>query len=332
MRKSRRPIVIASRRSALAQAQAQAVGAALSRLHPGVEVRYLWITSQGDQATQTSLAEMGGKGLFVKAVEQPLLSGEADLAVHSLKDVPVTMTPGLMLAAVPMRGDVRDCLIARPGIDSIDKLPSGAAVGTSSPRRAAQLKRLRPDLSFHLLRGNVQTRLAKVLQSGELDATLLAVAGLTRLGLGRHAQLPIDPSVILPAAGQGALALQCRMDDHVTLSRCLPLNHTVTGEAVHAERQIIGGLAGDCHSPIAVYAQPLGEASLEFLVRVRVLAGDGSQCLDLEERCTAKTLRRVVKGMVKTLRQRGSDQVLAMGAASSLIAPGRTAVAAAQRI
>ncbi|MBI1336006.1 MAG: hydroxymethylbilane synthase [Phycisphaera sp.] len=310
VRKSRRPIIIASRRSTLAKAQAQAVGSTLARLHPTIEVRYLWIESEGDKLTQASLADAGGKGLFVKAVEEALLNNKADLAVHSLKDIPVTMTPGLVLAATPKRGDVRDCLITRGGLESIDKLPHGATVGTSSPRRAAQLKRIRPDLVIHPLRGNVETRLNKVIRDGLFDATLLAMAGLERSGMGEHARFPVDPSVMVPAAGQGCLALQCRMDDHVTLSRCLPLNDTVTGEAVHAERQVIAGLSGDCHSPIAVYAQPVGDAALEFDVHALVLGPEGVKTVEARERCPAKSVRRVVKRMVKALKDQGAMALL----------------------
>ena len=317
MRKSRRPIVIASRQSRLARAQAEAVGSALSRLHPTIEVHYKWILTEGDQQVDRDLSSEGGKGLFVKAVEQALLREDADLAVHSLKDLPVRATTGLVLAAVPARGDARDCLVARNDLTSIDQLPHGAIVGTSSPRRAAQLKRLRPDLSIQPLRGNVETRLRKVLQERAYDATLLSVAGLQRCGLSEHAGNVIDPSLVLPAAGQGALALQCRMDDHVTLTRCLPLNDTVTGEAVHAERQIVAGLEGDCHSPIAVYAEPLGSAALEYVIRVRVLAPDDGACVELVERSAAKRVRRLVKDMIASLKTGGAPALLARASAAA---------------
>lgn len=324
MRKSRRPIVIASRRSRLARAQAQAVGTALGRLHPTIEVRYHWIESEGDRVTDTDLSGIGGKGLFVKAVEEALLRGEADLAVHSLKDVPVTSTPGLVIAAIPVRGDARDCLVARHGVTTVGALHQGAVIGTSGPRRAAQLKRLRPDLIIQPLRGNVETRVQKVLGGEDYDATLMAVAGLQRSGLGEHASCPVDPSIILPAAGQGALALQCRMDDHVTLSRCLPLNDTVTGEAVHAERQIVAGLGGDCHSPIAAYVAPVGEAALEFSIRVRVLGADGEPCLSVEQTSSARGIRRVVKQIVRQLIADGAKNVLRQASAAAAALRGQS--------
>ncbi len=205
VRRSRKPIVIASRRSRLARVQAEMVGRALARLHPRVAVEYRWIESEGDRTTG-SLVAHGGKGLFTRALEQALLNREADLAVHSLKDLPAQDTPGLKIAAIPKRADVRDCLVARDGVTTIEQLPEQAVVGTSSPRRAAQLRRLRPDARVVPIRGNVETRLAKVLDSADdmpYDATLLAVAGLVRLGVTDQPYHPLAVEQILPAASQG---------------------------------------------------------------------------------------------------------------------------------
>lgn len=310
MRRSKKPIVIASRQSRLARIQAEKVGAALSKLHPGVDVRHKWIESDGDQLPDMPLANRGGKGLFTKRIERVLLSGEADLAVHSLKDMPVEDTPGLTLAAIGKRTDARDVLISREGYGSLLDLPQGATVGTSAPRRAAQLLSLRPDLNVVPLRGNVDTRLEKTLApESDLDATLLAAAGLKRLGLKEHLKNPIPADLLLPAASQGALAIQCRSDDHVTVTRCLPLNHASTATAVHAERAIVEAMQGDCHSPVATFAEPC-ESPVPvtrnadahwFRLRVKVLSPDGTQKLERDDRVMTRELRRLVQRFTEEL-------------------------------
>jgi len=317
--------VIAARRSPLAKAQAELVGRRLNQLHPRIELRYRWVESTGDKSLSQSLADQGGKGLFTRDVEQLLLAHEADLAVHSLKDLPATDTTGLVLAAVPRRADARDCLITPDGLASIHNLPHGAVVGTASPRRAAQLLQLRPDLKIDLLRGNVQTRLDRVLNpEGEkrYDATLLAFAGLSRLGMTEYTAHPIPFEDMMPSACQGALAIQCRANDHVTLTRCLPLNNPEASTAVHAERQVVAGLGGDCHSPIAVLAeqskQPPTPAKRNadahwFRLRVKVLAGDGTACLEIDEQVKTKDLRRLVKQAIKDLKNRGAQKLLKSG-------------------
>lgn len=305
------------------------VGKALARLHPRLEIDYRWIESQGDRHRDVMLAEHGGKGLFTSAIEDALLSGDADVAVHSLKDMPAVDTPGLTIAAVPPRADVRDCLISREGYSDITQLPREAIVGTASPRRAAQLLRIRPDLDIQLLRGNVDTRLRRVLDPAEppmlpeaarYDATVLAVAGLTRLGAQQHTRHIIGKMQMLPAAGQGALAIQCRADDHVTLTRCLPLNDPAAATAVHAERSVIAALAADCHSPVAVLGEPakVDAAAAKrnsdahwFRLRIRVLSSDGTTCLDADEQVKTSELRRLVKRLVKDLTARGARDVLA---------------------
>lgn len=316
MRRSRKPIVIASRRSRLATAQAERVGKALAKLHPKLDIEYRWIESEGDRHAD-SLARIGGKGLFTRGIEKALLAEEADLAVHSLKDLPARDTPGLTLAAIPKRADVRDCLIAREPVASIDRLPEGAIVGTSSPRRAAQLLARRPDLRIEPIRGNVETRLSKVLEgtdAAEYHATLLAVAGLTRLGLDQHTNVAIDPDVILPASCQAALAIQCRSDDHVTLTRCLPLNNPAAATTTHAERQIVAGLGATCHSALAVLVEPIALAGTKgpaYRVRARVLSHDGRQQIEADNVTPAKELRRLVKHTVRELNRRGARNLLA---------------------
>lgn len=318
MRRSSRPIVIASRRSLLARVQAQAVGRALQRLHPHVDLEFRWIESEGDQQTERSLASSGGKGLFARAVERALLDGEADVAVHSLKDLPTQLTPGLAIAAIPRRGDARDCLIAADAA-TIEDLPHAAVVGTASPRRSAQLLRLRPDLQVVLLRGNIETRLRKVLEERLMAATLLSAAGLQRASLGQYADKPIDPEQMLPAAGQGALAIQCRMDDHVATARCLPLNDPAASAAVHFERRVVDGLAGSCHSPIAAYAQPTDPGAATFALRALVLSPDGVTCLEAPARHTAAgQLASAAAEMVQALLDQGAAAVLHAAAAGAV--------------
>ncbi len=312
MRRTRRPIVIASRRSPLAQAQAQTIGQMLALVNAGLEVQYRWIESEGDRLVDASLADAGGKGLFARAVEQAVLNGRADVAVHSLKDLPTDeVTKGLVIAAVPAREDARDCLISRHQ-GGIDGLPQGGVVGTASPRRAAQLKRVRPDLQIQLIRGNIETRLRKVLEDGLYDATLLAVAGLRRAGLGQHATRAIDPSVVLPAAGQGALAVQCRAADHTTLTRCLPLNDAWTAAAVHGERRIVASLQGDCHSAIAALVEPIGSnGDGGVRVRGKVLSQDGVTCIENDTQVLFKQIDKATNGAASDLITRGAQAVLA---------------------
>ncbi len=316
--------MIASRRSPLARAQAEAVGRALSRLNPGLEVKFHWVVSRGDKVAGP-LAAAGGKGLFTRGVDEAVLSGAADLAVHSLKDLPADpaeAVPGISLAAVPKRGAVQDCLITAGGHGLVHDLPEGAVVGTSSGRRGAQVKRLRPDVRVRVFRGNVETRLAKVLAPDrrEVDATLLAAAGLRRLGLHEHAAalLPLDE--MLPAACQAALGITCRTADGATLARCLPLNDPAASTAVHAERELVARLGASCHSSLAVLAEPLepGETratrnadSHWFRLRVRVLSVDGSACLGADERCRTGELRHVVRRTADRLLDEGAARLLA---------------------
>lgn len=322
MRRSRKPIKIASRRSELAKVQARAVGRALGKLNPGVAIDYLWIDSQGDQ-TPGPLTDVGGKGLFTRAVDEAVLRGKADVAVHCMKDLPVVLPPGISLAAVPKRGDVRDCLITRTQASDLASLPHGATVGTSSPRRAAQLLIARNDLQIESIRGNVPTRLEKVIgdaaeaMNGPM-ATVLAAAGLVRLGrreLTRHA-LPVE--VMLPAAGQGALALHCRADDHVSLTRCMPLNYAASATAVNTERLVLEGLEATCESPIAVYAEaadpptaPNRNADAHwYRLRVQLMSRDGSKRLEVDNTIKAQELRRAVKQHVQSLRDQGAMDLI----------------------
>lgn len=341
MRRSKKPITLVARSSRLARVQAEMVGRGLQRVHPELEVRYHWVVSEGDQHTDVPLADRGGKGLFTGVVERALLQGHADLAVHSMKDVPAdAMTPGLALAAVPMRGDARDCLIGREGPTTLDALPQGAVVGTSSPRRAAQLHRVRPDLRPHLLRGNVDTRLQRLRQEGgPYDAALFAAAGLRRLGMAELLPGAMAVEDVMPAASQGALCLQCRADDHVTITRCLPLNDPETSTAIHAERELVHALGADCHSPLAVFANPVDPAQTVakrnadahwFRLRAEVYAHDGSTTLAFDRQIKTKSLRRLVKEAAADLKSQGAGELLqsARSRGAALTLPGQDLSAA----
>lgn len=246
----------------LARAQSGLVAQSLERLHPGSKVELILFRTSGDQIAERPLHEFGGKGLFTKELEQALLDGSIDFAVHSFKDVPVTMAlvdqADLVTAAVPAREDPRDVVVSAEGRALLD-LAEAARVGTGSLRRRSQLLKLRPDIRVELIRGNIDTRLRKC-RSGEYDAVILALAGLKRSGLFDSAMMSvIDPDQMLPAPGQGALSLQCRRDDRRTRDYLAALNDPVSAACVSAERELVRLLEGDCHSPIAALAEPIGD-------------------------------------------------------------------------
>jgi hydroxymethylbilane synthase len=245
-------LVFATRPSALARWQNQWVMGALKNLYPDLECEEKVITTQGDKILDKPLPEIGGKGLFTQELETELLSGAVHCAVHSLKDLPVENPAGLTIGCIPGRAEVRDALISRDGY-TLATLPEGATVGTSSLRRAAQLLSRRPDLRTEALRGNVDTRVRKALD-GQYDAIILAGAGLTRLGMERHVTEWLPLAAMLPAPGQGALAVQCRADDHETLSLLAALEDPSARKAVTAERAFLSGLGGGCSVPVAAYA------------------------------------------------------------------------------
>lgn len=250
---SQGPIRIATRKSPLALWQAEYVKARLLALHPGLEVELLKMTTKGDKILDAPLAKVGGKGLFVKELENGMLEGSADIAVHSMKDVPVEFPVGLHLAVICEREDPRDAFVSNT-IEGFEALPQGARVGTSSLRRQAQIKALRPDLEIISLRGNVNTRLQK-LDDGEYDAIILAAAGLKRLGFDDRIRECLDPSVSLPAIGQGAVGIECRSDDDYINQLIAPLNDETTAIRVKAERAMNNRLEGGCQVPIGGYAE-----------------------------------------------------------------------------
>jgi hydroxymethylbilane synthase len=243
-------IRIGSRGSALALWQAEHVRGRLAALGHDAAIRV--ITTTGDRVQDPRLELVGGKGAFLKEIEEAMLAGEIDLAVHSLKDVPTALPAGLRLCAVLERGDPRDALLSQAGL-GLKKLPRGARIGTTSLRRRAQVASLRPDLVLQDLRGNVDTRIRK-LREGSCDAIVLAVAGLERLGRRGEATEVLEPDLFLPAPGQGAIALECRQDDAATAARVAPLDHPPTARAVAAERALLGGLQGGCNVPLGAYA------------------------------------------------------------------------------
>jgi hydroxymethylbilane synthase len=252
-----RPIVIATRESRLALWQAEHVRALLMR-DPAVAVTLLPMTTRGDQILDRSLSKVGGKGLFVKELENALADRRADIAVHSLKDVPMDLPPGFALAAVLEREDARDAWVSGR-YAALAELPSGAVVGTSSLRRVVQLAALRPDLRLEPLRGNLDTRLRK-LDDGHYDAIVLAAAGLMRLGLANRIRARFAPTEMLPCAGQGALAVETRADDAVLIARLATLTDRATQLAVAAERAVSRALGGSCSMPLAAYAAWQGDA------------------------------------------------------------------------
>jgi hydroxymethylbilane synthase len=249
-----RKIKLGTRGSPLALAQADEASRMLRQAHglEEEEIGIVVIRTTGDRIIDRALAEAGGKGLFTKELDEALLDGRIDIAVHSAKDLPTLLPPALSLRGYLAREDARDALIA-PCFGSLERLPQGANIGTASVRREAQLRRLRPDITVRLLRGNVDTRLRKI-DEGECDATLLALAGLKRLGLANKATQILDPVSFVPAVGQGAIALMTRADDEEIAARLRPVLDAPTGIALAAERAFLGKLDGSCRTPIAGHA------------------------------------------------------------------------------
>jgi len=270
-------ITIATRESPLALWQAHFVEAELKRHHPGIEVKLLGMTSRGDQLLDKPLYKVGGKGLFVKELETALLDERADIAVHSMKDVPMALPPGLTLGVICEREDPRDALV---GVTSFDDLPEGARLGTSSLRRSCQVMQRRPDLQIGFLRGNVNTRLAK-LDAGEFDAIILACAGLKRLGFDDRIGAAIDEDFLLPAGGQGAVGIEYRETDSRVAELLAPLAHEETSRRVIAERTVVRRLDGGCDVPIASFAVAEGDS---LWLRARVGSPDGKTVIVSEAR------------------------------------------------
>ncbi|KGT46546.1 MULTISPECIES: hydroxymethylbilane synthase [Acinetobacter] len=296
---------IATRQSPLALWQAEHIRARLQQLHADLQVELVTFVTQGDKILDTPLAKIGGKGLFVKELEAALLDGRADLAVHSMKDVPMVLPEGLSLAVICEREDPFDAFVSNT-YTSFDELPQGAKVGTSSLRRKCQILKARPDLEIIDLRGNVGTRLSK-LDAGNYDAIILASAGLKRLGLAERIRHTIVPEVSLPAVGQGALGLECRSNDQVVLDLILPLLHAETDACVRAERAFNAYLEGGCQVPIAGYATlNAGTISIEG----RVGSTDGITLLKAQLQADASEAEQLGVSLAQNLLAQGAGELL----------------------
>ncbi|UTY60293.1 hydroxymethylbilane synthase [Massilia sp. erpn] len=302
-------LVIASRESRLAMWQAEHVRARLSLLYPQCSVEILGMTTRGDQILDRTLSKVGGKGLFVKELEVAMADGRADLAVHSLKDVPMELPEGFALAAVLEREDPRDAFVSSD-YASLDALPAGAIVGTSSLRRQSLIAARYPHLVIKPLRGNLDTRLAK-LDRGDYAAIILAAAGLKRLGLEQRIRAVLDPATSLPAAGQGAMAIEIaeRKDGLDLLSLLAPLNHLPTAQAVAAERKVSKVFGGSCQVPLAAYATVTGA---DMHLRAMVATPDGKRMAAAEVRGAAADAEALGVAVSELLRQQDAVDILSV--------------------
>lgn len=298
-------LVIASRESRLAMWQAEHVKSSLQKLYPDCEISILGMTTRGDQILDKTLSKIGGKGLFVKELELALEGGQAHLAVHSLKDVPMELPQGFALAAIMMREDPLDAFISND-YASLDELPVGAVVGTSSLRREAQIRARYPHLKIEPLRGNLDTRLGK-LDRGEYSAIILAAAGLKRLGMSQRIKSVMPVTMSLPAAGQGALGIEIRSDREDVMSWLAPLNHQESALRVLAEREVSRRLGGSCEIPLAAYAQ---WDQKQLHLRALVANADGSQMIRAEGQSEIKNAQEAVVFGGKI-----ADDLLSQGAA-----------------
>ncbi|WP_323957507.1 hydroxymethylbilane synthase [Aeromonas caviae] len=301
-----RTLRIATRKSPLALWQANFVKDRLEALHPDLQVELVPMSTQGDKILDTPLAKVGGKGLFVKELETAMLEGRADIAVHSMKDVPVEFPDGLGLHTICEREDPRDAFVSNH-FNQIDELPQGAVVGTSSLRRQCQLRAARPDLVIRDLRGNVNTRLAK-LDAGEYDAIILAAAGLKRLEMAHRIAAFIEPEQSLPANGQGAVGIECRLDDHELHALLAPLEHPETRIRVLTERAMNRALQGGCQVPIGAYALVQGE---EVWLRGLVGSPDGARVIRDEIRGPLAEGEALGHALAQRLLAAGADVILA---------------------
>lgn len=298
-------IRIATRKSALALWQAEYVKSQLLHHHPQLQVDLVPMSTQGDKILDTPLAKIGGKGLFVKELEQAMLDGRADIAVHSMKDVPVDFPPGLTLHTICKRENPFDALVSNQ-FTSLSALPQGAVIGTSSLRRQSQLKALRPDLQLRDLRGNVNTRLAR-LDNGEYAAIILAAAGLIRLGFEHRIASLLTPELSLPANGQGAVGIECRSDDHSIQQLLEPLEHKPTRTCVQAERAMNRRLQGGCQVPIGAFATLEND---KLWLRGLVGSVDGGRIIQDEVRGSAAEAEQLGIRLAEQLLAQGAGEIL----------------------
>jgi hydroxymethylbilane synthase len=296
---------IGTRGSQLALWQANWVKEQLIRKHPDLDVQIHTIKTTGDKILDVPLAKVGGKGLFVKEIEEALLNNSVDLAVHSMKDVPTELPDGLGIVATSKREDPRDAVLGRESTPILN-LPEGARIGTSSLRRQAQLLAARPDFNIEPLRGNINTRLRK-LREGKYDAIILAMAGVKRLGWENEVTEVVETKIMLPAIGQGALGIEARLDDETTLGRISFLNHEVTGSCVAAERAFLHRLEGGCQVPIAAYAVREGD---EILLTGLVGSVDGTRIIREMDRARAGEAARLGSSLATRILEAGGRQIL----------------------
>jgi len=302
----RETLRIATRRSNLALWQAEHIKAELEHHHPGLTVELVGIKTRGDKILDVPLANIGGKALFVKELEEAMLDGRADLAVHSMKDVPMAFPEGLGLVAICERGAPTDAFVSNH-YNSVDDLPEGAVVGTSSLRRQAQLSAYRPDFQIQTLRGNVNTRLAK-LDDGQYDAIVLATSGLQRLGFDERIRYQIPPEVCLPAVGQGALGIECRTDDHELVSLIEPLIHKDSSDRVLAERALNTRLEGGCQVPIGAYSELEGD---QLHLRGLVASPDGQSVFQVNGSAHRDEGQNLGRQLAEELLDKGAGAILA---------------------
>jgi len=307
-RRKRNAIIVGTRDSALALAQTELVVAGLRALHPGLPIQIRPLRTGGDHDQQSPLARLGGQGIFVKEIENALLAGEIDLAVHSLKDMPTVQPDGLAIGAVLPREDARDALVSRLGL-TLAELPPGARVGTGSLRRQAQLRALRPDLEVLGLRGNVDTRLRKA-ASGEYDAIVLALAGLIRLGREAEATAVIPLDVLLPAVGQGAIGVEVRSDDAEALALARALDDPAARAATAAERSLLHELGGGCHVPVAAHATVDGD---ELFLRGLVADARGTRVVRGSRSGRPAMAEQVGRDLACQFLRQGCGELLAEG-------------------
>lgn len=299
-------IRIATRKSPLAITQAELIKSMILKTHPEFDIQLIPLITSGDKLLGAPLAQIGGKGLFVKELEQALLDNRADIAVHSMKDVPVTIADGLEITAICEREDPRDAFVANQ-YSNLITLPEASIIGTASMRRSCQIKARRPDVQIEILRGNVNTRLQK-LDEGQYDAIILAAAGLKRLGLENRIKhyLSIDES--LPAVGQGALGIQCRSDDYHLKEKLATLEHLHTRICVVAERSMNHALNGGCQVPIAAYAEIINNSTITL--RGLVARLDGSKILTAHASADIDSAEQLGKQVAKELLHKGADKIL----------------------
>lgn len=302
---TKRRIVIATRESPLAMVQSEWVKAELQKLHPHLAVEFLGITTQGDKRLDVTLSKIGGKGLFVKELEEALYDGRADIAVHSMKDVPMELPEGLCLPVICEREDPRDAFVSNQ-YHSIMELPISASIGTASLRRQTQLRALRSDLDLKDLRGNMNTRLRR-LDEGDFNAIILAAAGLKRLGFSDRIRAYLSTEQSLPAAGQGALGIECREDDAAIRELIAPLNHTATSYAVIAERAVCRRLQGGCQVPIAAYAEVHHD---KLKLRALVSNRNGMKILRSKLEGSVENANEIGKRVGEELIQQGAEKIL----------------------